>query len=974
VAGDDKKDATKNDSTSGTAASAGSRRPSRQKGGRRAQREAGQSAPEGGDPRRTAPDKANPAATGEIAGVDLTPRHEHGKTGTVVGTVVADGTDNGLGGVQVVLGVAGGGRPVELAETDDAGRFRFPNIAPGDHTVHLDEVPTILEGAPLRPPPGDDGYRSVTVQPGEEAEAEPILLTAVLGTVTGFVLDVASGTGLEGLRVELTPFTAAAGADALVATTTRDGRFLFTALAPGLYDGRLQAVPAGHQLRPPDVNHRDVVVDALGVEVVTPFLLEPVAVTGTIRGSVRDAENANPVAGIEMVVEPIGDGVPRLVPTGQDGTFNVPGLVPGDYRVGLRQVPLQAAGLSWRPRPPDGGERNATVAANKDTVVSTILLESLPVAGVVTGQVLDARDGSGLQGVQVALRPDGAGTALRFAETDEKGVFEFGDASAGDFVVELAQDPVPLRGHPWEPVLADPDGGRRTVRVPAGVPEVAVRPILLEPERHRIFGRVQARPGGPGAAFARVRVLDERGNHLSTVEADRNGDYEFRAPGPGRFLVEVEGGVRRLHTVELQSDNRQDLLATEDVSDDTSATPSSDFAAFPVLTESVTLPQAPGRSGAPPSSVGQTVEAALREALGWRPRANDPRSFTAALAQSFALREVEGHTVATWTPRTYAAQVQSDLGAITGAQASLYSRAGVALDAALPLLDGLYALDPAADPQDMEAIRSIVRSELTELVTELGVEGGPRLSRVDDLLDLLLRGSVQTRATTIVQGQLGQLQDRFGLVPERVDTIDEEENFTNFLTLVDYVREIDTSWQARRGFFDPTGDAVPFLGTQLVLLSRSLAVSAESVGEVNFTLDSVFLGAAERLAIRLSFSATGGSELTDSKNQTLPVPSDTPSILLGELLSWVERVASEEGPQLLQDGGKDGATALTPVLNKLRTLVRGSLVTTGVGPNRGLQSPDSVPAGYATTRVQRAISELAKYLDDTADLARRIQR
>jgi hypothetical protein len=217
------------------------------------------------------------------------------------------------------------------------------------------------------------------------------------------------------------------------------------------------------------------------------------------------------------------------------------------------------------------------------------------------------------------------------------------------------------------------------------------------------------------------------------------------------------------------------------------------------------------------------------------------------------------------------------------------------------------------------------------------------------------------------------LEDRFGLVAARVETVAEEEDVTNFQILRAYVQEIDASWTANRGFFDPTSATTKFLGTQLVLLSRSLAVVTESVAEVGFTLDSVFLGAAERLATRLSFPAVGAT-LTDSRGQQVNVPAGTPSILLGELLSWVERVAAEEGPRLLQDGGRDGATALTPVLNRLRILVRASLVTTGSGSSHGLQSPDSVPAGYATQRVQRAIAELAKYLDDTAQLATQIRR
>ena len=111
----------------------------------------------------------------------------------------------------------------------------------------------------------------------------------------------------------------------------------------------------------------------------------------------------------------------------------------------------------------------------------------------------------------------------------------------------------------------------------------------------------------------------------------------------------------------------------------------------------------------------------------------DPKGFTAALTQSFTLKQVEGHTEATWVPRNYAVAVQADMGAITGAQASIYARAKVALDQSLPLLDGLTSLRTDILPEDQEATRSIVRSELTQLVNELGMEGGPRVQRVEAL-------------------------------------------------------------------------------------------------------------------------------------------------------------------------------------------------------------------------------------------------
>src|SRR6202040_130047 len=119
---------------------------------------------------------------------------------------------------------------------------------------------------------------------------------------------------------------------------------------------------------------------------------------------------------------------------------------------------------------------------------------------------------------------------------------------------------------------------------------------------------------------------------------------------------------------------------------------------------------------------------------------------------SFSLKEIEGHTEASWTPRTYA--VQTDLsGGITGAQASVYARAKDALDQSLPLLDGLYALFEEAKPEDVTALRATVRSQFIDLVNEFGLLGGPRIPRVTQLFFLLL-GQQLPQNTSDVQGFL----------------------------------------------------------------------------------------------------------------------------------------------------------------------------------------------------------------------------
>src|SRR5262249_53880970 len=72
-----------------------------------------------------------------------------------------------------------------------------------------------------------------------------------------------------------------------------------------------------------------------------------------------------------------------------------------------------------------------------------------------------------------------------------------------------------------------------------------------------------------------------------------------------------------------------------------------DMSAYPILTEDIstaagaTVSPASGAGGAAP--LGQTVDAAIRGVLGWRPKKNDPKGFAAALTQAFNLKDVEGH-------------------------------------------------------------------------------------------------------------------------------------------------------------------------------------------------------------------------------------------------------------------------------------------------------------------------------------------
>ena len=439
--------------------------------------------------------------------------------------------------------------------------------------------------------------------------------------------------------------------------------------------------------------------------------------------------------------------------------------------------------------------------------------------------------------------------------------------------------------------------------------------------------------------------------------------------------------------------------------------------AYPFLTEEVGMPPGPlggggGVTGGTPgaiggkSNLGQAASQAITDVLGWRANPSDPAGFVGALTQSFTLTEVEGHTEATWKPRSYA--VQTDLaGGITGAQASLLFRMKDAVDQSLPLIEGLTPLRPDPDWEYITAAKAVIKSNLQELIAELSLPGSLRVARVDQIFQILFLPALQRTArelaeetlqinepsfltppsalTTIITppsppetdpdfvgGQLGELRIQLGLrssdyvFPGRrhergnfVNTVDDETDQTNYRMVVDYLGSMWLSWLNNRKFFvlPIPKDVQPFFGTQLVLISRALSVVAEKVTELRFALDSVFIGQAERQALELRFPQT--VVLLGGARETLP----SEAMFLEDLLNWVYSFSTDEGPRLIQTAGRYGVRdSFLPVAKSLHLLVHAARDANG----------GTVP-GFKTARVRRAFEELSRQLQFLRDMAAPIQ-
>jgi hypothetical protein len=407
-----------------------------------------------------------------------------------------------------------------------------------------------------------------------------------------------------------------------------------------------------------------------------------------------------------------------------------------------------------------------------------------------------------------------------------------------------------------------------------------------------------------------------------------------------------------------------------------------DLQAYPILTEDmqsagpVSSTSAPGSIGGT-SALGLMADRAIREVLSWRTKSDDPKGFVAALNQAFDLREVEGRTEFTWTPRSYT--VQTDLGAVTGAQASIYTRAKVALDQSLPLLDGLYPLLPNVEPEDLATVQSVVRSQFTALVNEFGVVGGPRVSRVDEMFELLMgNGDHQNPEHLPRESSLGLTRERFGLDRRYVTTVDDEQNLTNYMIMADYVIGLKRSWVNDRHFFVRNGKPFQnnFFGTQLVLISRALDVVVQGVQDACFAMDSVFIGDPERQVSQLNFA--GLSVIVPDPEirqvgRSYTFPGDTSGLFIAELLDWVNQSAGSELPALLQDAGKDGLRSFTASTDRLRKLIHGAVELSRAETPLARLRARGLPPGYHTPRVRNAMKLVADGLDEAFILATQVR-
>lgn len=279
-------------------------------------------------------DTATPVAVAPgIDTADISPQLARGNS--VSGTVT-DGTGAPISGVIAELVSLEGMVEGDAAWTDDAGSYTIRGVPDGDYRVRFstEHASVAVAGEWWEDAAREEDATVLSLSGGTEvSEVSPVLSAA--GAISGTVADE-SGVPVTDASVGVFGYDEAVG-DFLWLTSTwvdEEGRFTVPGLVPGAYKIRVHAAGSSELLGEwwrdaPDQESAEVVTVVAGE--TTAGIDVRLDASGVIAGTVTD-EDGTPVANVTVTASN-GEGVGVMVSTDENGSYRVPALRSGDYKV-----------------------------------------------------------------------------------------------------------------------------------------------------------------------------------------------------------------------------------------------------------------------------------------------------------------------------------------------------------------------------------------------------------------------------------------------------------------------------------------------------------------------------------------------------------------------------------------------------------------------------------------------------------------
>jgi protocatechuate 3,4-dioxygenase beta subunit len=507
---------------------------------------------------------------------DLRPAVARGSQGTIAGRVVDAATQAPIAGMR--LSLAANLEPGVYS--DDTGRFLLTDVAPGQHTIYSLKhgyVPTIY-GA-RRP---DEPGTPVSVAVGQhvtDLTFEIMRGASITGTVIdhhGFPMpDVEVGVRQYRWQPQGRQLVAVPTVGRLGPTLTKgDGSFRIYGLAPGDYvlDARTRSTagispvtlttqseldaaagkPSGS--RPPTMamypslsypTPTDMARGArlrLGANEERTLSLQmelvPIAnVSGLVRGS--DGQPLSRI-GLQLVASEAavagGSAPTRVAQTNDTGQFTITGVLPGQYTLLTRALPI-----ANQPSTTLAGAVDVTVSGDVDGVVLD-LTTTQPLTGRVrtragtTPQLPNVR----LQALRIGA-PIGAPAQTPAASWDAEGRFTFSSLLPGRYRLVLSG----ARNQILPAVVAQMMNGQETLSSGITVTSDAMATVdlVLASGPSQLSGRIRTSSGQPTRAVFLILFARESeawaapAVRVFATQPDQNNQFTFREVPPGNYWI-----------------------------------------------------------------------------------------------------------------------------------------------------------------------------------------------------------------------------------------------------------------------------------------------------------------------------------------------------------------------------------------------------------------------------------------------------
>ena len=508
---------------------------------------------------------------------------------TISGSVLDDGTGNGIPGVTVTLtGTDDLGDPVNVIVVTDAnGDYSFVDLRPGDYTVTETQPPGYLDGpdavGSLGGMPGNDVTTNIPVAPGAngtgydfvEVAPSSISGTAYLDADNDGVQDPGE-SGIAGVTVTLTGTDDLGAAVNVVVVTDASGNYSFVDVRPGDYtvtetqpagflDGIDTVGSLGGTLGNDTFAAITVVSGDTGIDYDFGELVGG-AITGTVFDDVDNDGVQDPgesgIPGVTVTLtgtDDLGTPVNVVVVTDAAGDWVFADLRPGVYDVTETQPAAYLDGIDTV------GIGGGTLG--NDVVTGIVISSGTEAEAYLFGEILPATIGGstfddvdndgvqdpgelGIGGVTVTLTgTDDLGNPVNVVVvTDTDGNYTFVDVRPGEYVVTETQPAGFLDGIDTVGSLGGTLGDDTVTAIIVEPGDTGIDYDFAEFVAASISGTVfndvdndgvldAGEAGIPGATVT-LSGTDDLGDLVNVVVVtDANGTWSFPGLRPGDYTV-----------------------------------------------------------------------------------------------------------------------------------------------------------------------------------------------------------------------------------------------------------------------------------------------------------------------------------------------------------------------------------------------------------------------------------------------------